>query len=51
MSAGKDKDRREHYYYQIQALAQFQLILKGMVNNMIVEENKQKNLRDKRDFK
>jgi hypothetical protein len=39
-SAPKDKDKRENLFYRIEVLAEIQLKLKGMIENMKYEEKK-----------
>ena len=45
-SAPKDDAKRENLYYRIEVLAEIQLKLKGMVNNMLVEMNQNKRVNE-----
>lgn len=42
-SAQKDAEARERMYYRMEAVAELKVKLRGMVNNMLYEVNKQKN--------
>lgn len=42
-SAPKDADNREKLYYMLEAIAQVQIKLNGMFNNMVIERDRVKN--------